>query len=75
MEFLSDRQKFIHRDLAARNVIVFKMANSEEDVNLKISDFGLALALKDDKNYYKGTTKGNKFWYGSLSNRNNFVNM
>ncbi|XP_065835753.1 tyrosine-protein kinase receptor TYRO3-like [Oscarella lobularis] len=48
MEYLTGK-RILHRDLAARNCMV------NWDLTIKISDFGLARALTEDKDYYRIT--------------------
>ncbi|XP_065829687.1 fibroblast growth factor receptor-like [Oscarella lobularis] len=54
MEYLSGKM-ILHRDLAARNCMV------DWDLTVKISDFGLARVLQENKEYYRITPgKGNQ---------------
>ena len=48
MAFLGEK-KMVHRDLAARNILV---ASTSE---VKITDFGLARDLNDERGYYRMT--------------------
>ena len=48
MEYL-EKVRFVHRDLAARNVLVV----DGDDVNVKISDFGMSRAIGAGSEYYR----------------------
>jgi tyrosine-protein kinase len=50
MSFLESKH-FIHRDLAARNILLMSIQQ------VKISDFGLSRALKEEADYYKASNR------------------
>ncbi|KAJ3605957.1 hypothetical protein NHX12_028000, partial [Muraenolepis orangiensis] len=62
MDYLATK-RYIHRDLATRNILV------ENDMRVKIGDFGLTKILPQDKEYYTVTEPGESpiFWYAPES--------